>query len=656
MFHKNTNRTVKAKVKPPRLNGAKIGVFSSRSPHRPNPIGLSLAKLDGIRGNVLYLSGIDILDGTPVLDIKPYIPFYDQPFPRAMDTICHSDFMETEETDDAITNELQQTSFRSNSSEKIVPETALVNTESNPSDISHSSHYQKENLRSESNSGVEMEVDKQAEPIEAKYIPSFSTHVVSTGNVMETANDDPGDSKNMTHYENEAVGTEKGDGLGESANDEGAAKDVKSHNTQNDQHVQQMEDVTCGMRVVKVESLSDGYFLNQPTCAAEALQPHDVATLSNKQMQATMVQDQLTECSNDNPQQLKDKTQVFLPDSSARTSPTNQDNSPEKVYSQATIPRHNLFCQSDVNNSDRNNSHSETGCSNHQPNALSTLPSKATLIWKGNLPRNDLDLSNSYFSNRALAHQVLYPSCLYNTSGQRTREFPLDGEHDKERRSPYQNQRLHSREPSSPQRNSTHLHECRSNVVASHDQENCGKFSPKPTARHSPTEVRQTSSSPNYCASTGASVRDPQIPRRQITVPAWIQHPPISQLNVTFSELAESSLMLFHGKNDIIQSFNQSFCKKCTENEKTKKTHPTSSRQQCAYRLELISSQSSAKRAIIDILKSDPRSIYRRNQCSDEPYCFSIDVMNITCKFEYNTVLVVKIDPVSTSREAREKG
>lgn len=77
-FHKNTNKSVKAKVKPPRLDGAKVGVFASRSPHRPNPIGLTLAKLNGIIGNTLLLSGIDLLDGTPVLDIKPFVPDYDE--------------------------------------------------------------------------------------------------------------------------------------------------------------------------------------------------------------------------------------------------------------------------------------------------------------------------------------------------------------------------------------------------------------------------------------------------------------------------------------------------------------------------------------------------------------------------------------------------
>ena len=54
-------------------------MFASRTPHRPNPIGLTLAKLISISENKLYVSGIDLIDGTPVLDIKPYIPNYDNP-------------------------------------------------------------------------------------------------------------------------------------------------------------------------------------------------------------------------------------------------------------------------------------------------------------------------------------------------------------------------------------------------------------------------------------------------------------------------------------------------------------------------------------------------------------------------------------------------
>ena len=140
LFHKNNNSYTKAKVKPPRLDGQKLGLFATRTPYRPNPIGMSLVKLDSISGNnisfyiyqsvlvayicdaglcgafiniywstafyycmvintrtfklgciihltvesswsgsTLHLSSVDLLDGTPVLDIKPYIPDYDQP-------------------------------------------------------------------------------------------------------------------------------------------------------------------------------------------------------------------------------------------------------------------------------------------------------------------------------------------------------------------------------------------------------------------------------------------------------------------------------------------------------------------------------------------------------------------------------------------------
>lgn len=77
IFHKNGHLSAKAKVKPPRLNGQKVGVYSTRSPHRPNALGLTLAKLDKVVGDTIYLSDIDMIDGTPVLDIKPYIPDYD---------------------------------------------------------------------------------------------------------------------------------------------------------------------------------------------------------------------------------------------------------------------------------------------------------------------------------------------------------------------------------------------------------------------------------------------------------------------------------------------------------------------------------------------------------------------------------------------------
>lgn len=88
-FHLNANKGVKAKVKPPRLNGAKMGVFATRSPHRPNPIGLTLAKLEKLDGATVTVSGVDIVDGTPVLDIKPYIPMYDFPQHDIEETSTH---------------------------------------------------------------------------------------------------------------------------------------------------------------------------------------------------------------------------------------------------------------------------------------------------------------------------------------------------------------------------------------------------------------------------------------------------------------------------------------------------------------------------------------------------------------------------------------
>lgn len=70
-------------VRPPKLGGnARKGVFATRSPFRPNGIGLSCVKLDAIEyeketGPVLYVSGIDMMDGTPIYDIKPYLPYAD---------------------------------------------------------------------------------------------------------------------------------------------------------------------------------------------------------------------------------------------------------------------------------------------------------------------------------------------------------------------------------------------------------------------------------------------------------------------------------------------------------------------------------------------------------------------------------------------------
>ena len=76
-FHLNTNKRFKSTVHPPRLQGKGIGVFASRAPHRPSALGLSLARLVKVEGDTLHLAELDLVDGTPIVDIKPYIPSYD---------------------------------------------------------------------------------------------------------------------------------------------------------------------------------------------------------------------------------------------------------------------------------------------------------------------------------------------------------------------------------------------------------------------------------------------------------------------------------------------------------------------------------------------------------------------------------------------------
>ena len=82
-FHQAERENWSPTVRPPRLGGnERVGVFATRSPFRPNPIGLSVVKLVAVKrderlGMVLRVSGADMVDGTPVLDIKPYLPYAD---------------------------------------------------------------------------------------------------------------------------------------------------------------------------------------------------------------------------------------------------------------------------------------------------------------------------------------------------------------------------------------------------------------------------------------------------------------------------------------------------------------------------------------------------------------------------------------------------
>ena len=75
VFHKDLeggHNNKKGKIAPPKLEGDKMGVFATRTPHRYNPIGLSIAKVLKVQDRCVWLSGLDLVHGTPVIDIKPY--------------------------------------------------------------------------------------------------------------------------------------------------------------------------------------------------------------------------------------------------------------------------------------------------------------------------------------------------------------------------------------------------------------------------------------------------------------------------------------------------------------------------------------------------------------------------------------------------------
>lgn len=80
VFHLNRGHGLT--VRSPRDRDGEHGLFATRSPHRPNLIGLSCLRLVGVEGSVLHVLGVDILDHTPVLDVKPYVPYADA-FPGA---------------------------------------------------------------------------------------------------------------------------------------------------------------------------------------------------------------------------------------------------------------------------------------------------------------------------------------------------------------------------------------------------------------------------------------------------------------------------------------------------------------------------------------------------------------------------------------------
>ena len=77
IYHLHLSKGHSLEVKP-FLDTKKHGIFATRAPKRPNPIGMSVVALDKIEDTVLFISNVDIVDGTPLLDIKPYVPHFDK--------------------------------------------------------------------------------------------------------------------------------------------------------------------------------------------------------------------------------------------------------------------------------------------------------------------------------------------------------------------------------------------------------------------------------------------------------------------------------------------------------------------------------------------------------------------------------------------------
>lgn len=78
IYHFHKAEQIKLTVKP-FLDNDTHGVFATRSPLRPSHIGLSVVEIDKIKENIIFVKNIDVLDGTPVLDIKPFVPEFDNP-------------------------------------------------------------------------------------------------------------------------------------------------------------------------------------------------------------------------------------------------------------------------------------------------------------------------------------------------------------------------------------------------------------------------------------------------------------------------------------------------------------------------------------------------------------------------------------------------
>ncbi|MBY0314246.1 MAG: tRNA (N6-threonylcarbamoyladenosine(37)-N6)-methyltransferase TrmO [Bdellovibrionales bacterium] len=91
-FHLSSNKKVLEKVHPPRLRGKTMGALATRTPHRPNSLGLSLGRICKIEKLRLHIEGLDLVHGTPVFDIKPYLKSFDRPKGKSIHWVDETPF------------------------------------------------------------------------------------------------------------------------------------------------------------------------------------------------------------------------------------------------------------------------------------------------------------------------------------------------------------------------------------------------------------------------------------------------------------------------------------------------------------------------------------------------------------------------------------
>jgi len=143
-FHLNKNW--KPLVVPPRHTREKIGVFATRAPYRPNQIGMSCVKLEKIEGLKIFISESDMLNGSPVIDIKPYLPYSDS-FPNSATGWVKSGLENIYEVSFS-KKAIEQTAWLKNSSNINLVNFARLQLEFNPSDATRKRIFQPDNKKS----------------------------------------------------------------------------------------------------------------------------------------------------------------------------------------------------------------------------------------------------------------------------------------------------------------------------------------------------------------------------------------------------------------------------------------------------------------------------------------------------------------------------